>query len=170
MTRKSFLTLGLLAAVSFLAIGSSILLAADKGHDVWLTDYKQAQAFAKKSGRPIMLLFTGSDWCPPCMAQEKEVFDTKKWQEWAAANIVPVFVDSPRKKVLDAKQKAHNAELSKKFPHNGVPTMVMLTPDGEEFERWVGYGGSVGGVTGWIKRAEASFAKAKDKIKNQKSS
>lgn len=166
MIRNGLFILALAMFVSVFIGQPAFLGAADKGHDVWLTDYKEAQAIARKSGRPVMLLFTGSDWCPPCIAQEKEVFSSKKWQEWAAANIVPVMIDSPRKKALPAKQKAHNDELRAKFPSQGVPTIVMLTPDGEEFERWVGYGGSVGGVTGWIKRAEASFAKVKGKTKS----
>jgi thioredoxin-related protein len=161
------LTRSTVLALFALAVCFSPLQAADKHQGPWLYDIDQAKAIAQKTGRPVMLLFTGSDWCPPCIAQEKEVFANKKWQEWAVANIVPVMVDSPRKKALDSKQKAHNDKLKKEFPSNGVPTIVMLKPDGTEFERWVGYGASIGGVSGWIKRAEAAFAKVKSSSASQ---
>ena len=33
----------------------------------WQNDMTQAAELAKKEKKPILILFTGSDWCPPCM-------------------------------------------------------------------------------------------------------
>ena len=55
---------------------------------VWDENQAKALAEAKKSGKPILADFTGSDWCGYCIALKKEVFDTPVFKEWAAKNVI----------------------------------------------------------------------------------
>ena len=48
-----------MAAFSLILAGSSF---ADEG---WLVDFEKAKVQAVKEGKPILMEFTGSDWCPP---------------------------------------------------------------------------------------------------------
>jgi len=32
----------------------------------WLTDLEEAKKESATSNKPILIYFTGSDWCPPC--------------------------------------------------------------------------------------------------------
>ena len=50
-----------LAAIVVLLVGVSA-----KASEEWLTDYDEALAESTRSGKPVLTLFTGSDWCPHC--------------------------------------------------------------------------------------------------------
>jgi len=105
----------------------------------WYTDFEQAKAVAKKEHKPILMLFTGSDWCPPCRLMHNELFPDKDFNE-IAEKVVLVMVDFPRRKQLSAEQKKQNALLKEKFHRGGVPTFVAITPDEEFLGKMSGYG------------------------------
>lgn len=108
---------------------------------VWLTDMEAAQAAAVKANKPILVDFTGSDWCPPCISLHKTVFESPEFAQ-AAEKYVLLELDYPQKKAQDPVLKAKNAELSKKFVITGFPTVLLLdAKTGEVFGKTVGFGG-----------------------------
>jgi thioredoxin-related protein len=125
----------LLISIAALIIGISLstAYAADpEKAEGWTEKYDEAMAAAKKTGRPILADFTGSDWCGWCIKLHKEVFDTKEFKEWAAANAVLYEIDFPRKTAQDAAIKAKNAELVKKYQIEGYPTILILDAEGKK--------------------------------------
>ena len=54
--------------------------------DIWGTDYPAALTQAASSKKPILLEFTGSDWCPPCMKLTKTVFEQPVFEDFAKEN------------------------------------------------------------------------------------
>ena len=76
----------------------SLLAEAPKG---WGTDYDAALARAAKEKRPVLALFTGSDWCPYCVQLEKKVLKDSLFQKFAEKNVVLLYLDFPRKKQHD---------------------------------------------------------------------
>ena len=82
-------TLMILAATVALA-GSAF---AAKG---WQTDFEKAKQLAVKQGRPILVDFSGSDWCHWCIKLDKEVLSQKPFQEYAKQNLVLFLADFPR--------------------------------------------------------------------------
>jgi len=126
----------LVVMLMFLSLQS---LMAQEHHDLnWLTDFKQAQAIAQKEHKPIVMLFTGSDWCPPCRAMHNELFVNKDFKK-LSKKVVLVMVDFPRRKPMSKEQRRKNQELARKYHHGGVPTFVALTPDGEVINKISGY-------------------------------
>ena len=98
----------------------------------WTMDYTAALAEAKKSELPLLLNFTGSDWCGWCKLMDKNVFSQKEWQEYAAKNIMLVTLDFPNdKSIVPKKYVARNAELQQKFGAQGYPTYIVLDYDGQ---------------------------------------
>lgn len=124
--------LGLTAAL-FLAVAT-----AHAGAD-WHTNIDKAQAAAKQSGKPILLEFHGSNWCPPCKKMKADVFSTSTFKEWASENVVLVDVDFPRPSNLSAAQEKHNRALADKYGIEGFPTFILVSADGTELWRHVGY-------------------------------
>ena len=125
----------ILSAVLFLGI-------AESNHNIteefWHTDYEQAIAQAKKEHKKIMLYFSGSDWCKPCIIWKKEVFDTETFQQYAFQKLVPVKLDFPRlkKNRLPAEQVKQNESLAAKYNHEGVfPMVVFIDADGSVIEK-----------------------------------
>jgi thiol-disulfide isomerase/thioredoxin len=117
----------------------------------WFTSLDLAQAEARKSGKPILADFTGSDWCPWCIRLRKEVFDTKLFKEWAAKNVVLLELDFPRTKPQDAATKKANRDLAAKYKIEGFPTVLFLTVDGKVLGT-SGY--EAGGPAPWTRNAQ----------------
>lgn len=104
----------------------------------WLTDFRLAQAQARQQGRPLLVEFTGSDWCPPCKQLKARILETRVFADYAASNLVLIEVDFPRWKPQSEAQKQANQELQSKFLVEGYPTVILLGPDGQTWGRQVG--------------------------------
>jgi thioredoxin-related protein len=117
----------------------------------WFASLSEAQAEARKSSKPILADFTGSDWCPWCIRLRSEVFNTKQFKDWAAKNVVLLEVDFPQYKRQDAATKKANAELAAKYKIKGFPTVLFLTVDGKVLGE-SGY--EPGGAVSWTRNAQ----------------
>ncbi|MBU2996128.1 thioredoxin family protein [Cellulophaga baltica] len=111
----------------------------DSGYD-WLTSYDMAMKKAKKNDKNILMFFTGSDWCPPCVALKKDLLDTPKFKSYADEYIL-LYVDIPRNKdLLSATQLADNKKLASKYNKRGsVPMMKIVNEKGNELGAMSGY-------------------------------
>jgi len=116
-----------------------LLLSAPLKADEWMTSFAEAQAKAQESKKPLVMLFTGSDWCPPCKMMEKEVFSSEQFEDYAADNLVLLKLDFPRSKQLPEEQMKQNEELAKKFGVTGFPTVLVMSPEGKEMGKEVGF-------------------------------
>ncbi|MGH7162736.1 MAG: thioredoxin family protein [Planctomycetota bacterium] len=124
----------------------------------WLTDFKKAKEESKKSGRPILVDFTGSDWCGWCKKLKAEVFDTDAFRAWAAKNVILLEVDFPRGKQLPGKVKEQNEKLKGDYKISGYPTVLFLDHE----ERVLGQSGyRKGGPAEWTSNADSILASAK---------
>jgi len=123
-------------------------LASVQASDIWSTDYEASIAQAAASKKAILLEFTGSDWCPPCMKQNKDVFEQPAFEDYAKEKLVLVKLDFPQRKEQDPAIKERNQKLATQYGVEGFPTIILLSPEGKELVRQVGYGG--GGVTGFV--------------------
>ena len=111
-----------------------------KSSVVWLTDFEAAKKQAVAEKKPIMMFFTGSDWCGWCQRLHEDVLDKSEFQKLAGDKLVLLELDFPRSKKLPDAVKKQNDELGKKFKVDGYPTVVVLASDGEtELDRTVGY-------------------------------
>jgi thiol-disulfide isomerase/thioredoxin len=116
-------------------------IAAFAGEPVWLTDLDAAKAQGVKENKPVLVDFTGSDWCPPCKQLHKVVFESAEFAA-VASKYVLVELDYPKSKPQAPELKAKNAALSKQFGITGFPTVLLLdAKSGEVFGKTVGFGG-----------------------------
>jgi thioredoxin-related protein len=108
----------------------------------WLKDFDQAKQQAREKNQFILLNFSGSDWCAPCIQMKREIFDTQEFVDFASQNLVLVGADFPRhkKNQLDARQKAHNEKLAERFnPQGNFPLTLLLDANGKVIDQWDGY-------------------------------
>jgi thioredoxin-related protein len=138
-----------------LLLFNAISLVPSPAAESWQTDYNAALAQAGKERKLVLLDFTGSDWCYPCIKLSKDIFSQADFKEFAAKNLVLVEVDFPARKALPDALKAQNDGLATKFGVDGFPTLVLIDAAGKEVARHVGYlpGGPDALIT-WVERAQ----------------
>ncbi len=95
----------------------------------WLTDFDAAKAQARSEKKMLLINFTGSDWCPPCIQLEKELFSKPEFAQYAAKSLVLLEVDFPRRKELSSEQRAANNKLAGEYGIEGFPTIIVLNSD-----------------------------------------
>ena len=121
----------------FLSLFSALTLL----NPIWLTDFQAAQTQAKEKKQYILLNFSGSDWCLPCIKMKKTIFETPAFTTYAAENLILVNADFPRskKKLLDKKQQEANDRLAEKYNPTGTfPLTLLLDADGRVVKKWEG--------------------------------
>lgn len=127
-----------LSIIAILWWGSITGNSIDATESIWETDYEAALTQANKEHKIIMLYFSGSDWCKPCILLRKEVFDTQTFQEYAKDNLVVVKLDFPRlkKNRLPEEQMLHNETLAMRFNHEGAfPSVVFIDANEQVIEK-----------------------------------
>tara|TARA_R110002033_G_C3799565_1_gene231135 strand:- start:96 stop:557 length:462 start_codon:yes stop_codon:yes gene_type:complete len=123
----------------------------------WHTDVKEAIAIGNKENKPLLLFFTGSDWCGWCIRLQKEVLLTPEFTNWAKDNVILVELDYPRSVPQTPEVKQQNAELQNAFGIQGFPTVYFATAatkDGKVNFQGIGRTGYVaGGPVAWLEVA-----------------
>jgi thioredoxin-related protein len=144
-----------IALTLFLVLGSLTIQAQEL---TWHTDMKKATDISKKSKKPLLLFFTGSDWCGWCIRLQKEVLKTPEFAKWANENVVLVELDFPRKTAQQPELQQQNMELQQALGVRGYPTVWFVNAtkkDGKVNLEQIGSTGYVaGGPQPWIDAAD----------------
>ena len=104
----------------------SLAVAENEG---WYLELEDAFAESKKTGKPIMANFTGSDWCGWCKRLSAAVFQKDEFKSWADDNVVLLELDFPRRTKLPEELQKQNAGLQRAFKVRGFPTVWVFDLD-----------------------------------------
>ena len=104
----------------------------------WLTDMDAAKKEAAEQKKDLMIEFTGSDWCAPCMQLRANVLTKPDFQQEARKNFVLLELDYPRRKKQSAEVKAANRKLAEQYGVTSFPTIVFADASGKPFGGFVG--------------------------------
>lgn len=107
----------------------------------WESSYAETIAIANAGDKSILLVFSGSDWCGPCMKLERDVWDSQEFQAFAKEKLVLYKADFPRKKgnQLPKEQAGQNNRLAEKYNPNGYFPLVVLLDKQERVLGDTGY-------------------------------
>ena len=107
----------------------------------WDTDFENAKKKAEKEHKFILLNFSGSDWCGPCIRLHDQVFETNVFRNYADSSLVLINADFPRlkKNQLSKEQQKKNDKLADKYDPEGIfPYTVLLNAEGKLVRSWEG--------------------------------
>jgi protein disulfide-isomerase len=125
---------------------------------VWQTDINKAIAISNKEKKPMLLFFTGSDWCGWCIRLQKEVLKTPEFATWAKKNVVLVELDFPKRTAQSDAIKNQNAGIQQAFGVQGYPTVWFANAkmkDGKPSYTGIGSTGYLaGGPSAWLAAAD----------------
>lgn len=108
----------------------------------WEPDMVRAQKNAREQHKAILLNFSGSDWCAPCIKMHKEIFNADDFSQWANQKLILVNADFPREKKhqLPKNIQEQNNRLADSYNPKGIfPFTVLIDENGSVLRSWEGY-------------------------------
>lgn len=120
-----------------MVLGAALPAAAS---DRWLASYEEALASAERSGKPILTVFTGSDWCVHCRTLEEKVLNTEAFNRWAEDRVVLLMIDLPQQGISQEERQARS-KVCVKYGVRAFPSTVLIAPDGARITAQAGYKG-----------------------------
>lgn len=120
--------------------------------DNWYESYTEVMRLARKEGKPVLMWFSNTNSKSPNpsnQALDDELFSTGVFETWAAEKVVRLRVDSNINESDDdkkVKKREYVNDLKKRYKIHGAPVVIMLSPRGSSFGKYIGY-----------KRGDASF-------------
>ncbi len=131
---------------------------------VWHNNVKEVVKKAK--GKPVLMFFTGSDWCGWCTKMQNDVFNTKMFKEWVDINKVVLYeLDFPKFKTLPKEIREINGYFNYKFQVRGFPTVFFVKFEENEKTKKTNIKilGRTGyprqGLSNWMKQADLMIHK-----------
>lgn len=109
---------------------------------LWIGNFTEAQKQAKATHKQILINFSGSDWCGPCIRLRKEILESESFEQYAAANLLLVRADFPRQKKnqLPKEQVKLNESLAELYNKDGkFPYTVLVDENGKVLKSWDGF-------------------------------
>ncbi len=100
----------------------------------WETNFDTAKKRATDENKNIILVFSGSDWCIPCMKLEKNIWESREFINDSKNHFVLLRADFPKKKTnkLSKEQQEQNEKLAEKYNTQGLfPLVEVLNKDGK---------------------------------------
>ena len=108
----------------------------------WSGDFSETTKIAKTSHKLILVNFSGSDWCGPCIRLRNEILESKEFNVYAPDKLLLVRADFPRQKKnkLPEDQVKRNEILAERYNKDGkFPYTLLLNEDGKILKVWDGY-------------------------------
>jgi thioredoxin-related protein len=129
ISRKMFMA----TVCTIIAISFSNSVSAQ---EAWKTNVDEALKESKENGKTVVVLFTGTEWCPPCQKMEAEVFTKEEFTKPAIESYELVKLDFPRDR---SKMPPHNEEWSSRLAVSSFPSVILLDMQGRPFAKTGGY-------------------------------
>jgi thiol-disulfide isomerase/thioredoxin len=119
-----------------------LLLTGQVTASGWHYNLDEARRLAHEQHKNILLNFSGSDWCGPCIELRKQILDNPEFLQMADSSLILVNADFPRshKNQPSAQQQALNNAMADKYNSQGkFPYTLLLNADGKVLKTWEGF-------------------------------
>lgn len=111
-----------------------LLISAPAFAQNWNNNIDDAKALAARENKNIILVFSGSDWCAPCIKLDRNIWQSDEFKKESAEKWVLLKADFPKKKqnALPEAQQKHNDQLAEKYNREGYfPLVVVIDKTGK---------------------------------------
>ena len=147
-----------LCGMGWLAGVLALVAVAAAEPEGWSTDFEQAKKTAAEKKLPILMDFSGSDWCIWCQRLDAEVFTQQGFKDFAKDNLVLFLADFPMRALQPDELRKQNIRLQSSYRVSSYPTVVLVNAQGEETAR-TGY--RKGGAEAYVEYLKGLLAAKK---------
>ncbi|MDE3124835.1 MAG: thioredoxin family protein [Bacteroidota bacterium] len=108
----------------------------------WQNNFNAAKLIAQQQHKFILLNFSGSDWCGPCIRLHKEILETPAFEHFSDSTLVLVNADFPRmkKNQLSSIQQKQNDAVADLYNSKGIfPLTLLINANGKVIKEWDGF-------------------------------
>jgi len=147
--------------VAWVGLAFAALSGACYGAESWLTSYDEALATAERTGKPILTIFTGSDWCAHCTRLEEKVLKTETFSRWAEDRVVLLLIDLPQQGISQEERQARS-RVCVKYGVRSFPSALLIGPDGGQIALQAGYTGQA--ADAWVAAMEGHLPEMAAKV------
>ncbi|MCK5781007.1 MAG: thioredoxin family protein [Flavobacteriales bacterium] len=153
MNLKKFLVIPFLFLAMTLSAQATYEITDAVINEGWSNNAEEVFSKAKEKDNPILMNFTGTDWCVWCKKIKKEIFDTDEFRAWVSENNIQLLeLDFPRNIPQSKELKAQNASLAREIGVKGYPTIILISKG-----KMIKTGYVKGGPNAWIKSVESQI-------------
>lgn len=103
---------------------------APAGQIRWLQSYSEAVALSQSTSKPIVILFTGTGWCPACMRLEREVINNPEFAQGIGQKFVFLKAEFPEYSESSVMASPFKSLLDR-YGVNSFPTIVVINANGQ---------------------------------------
>jgi thioredoxin-related protein len=126
------------------------------------TNFARSADLAKRTNRPLLLAFIGTDWSISSLRLDREVFDQAEFADNSKYNFLLCKVHFYQTQERAPETIRQNEQLANRYKVEEFPTVVVLNPDGVELGRlWY----IPGGVKPFAAAVNAIIAKSRQQQK-----
>lgn len=87
---------------------------------------------ASENNEVVLLYFSGSDWCIPCMRLNEKVLSTPEFYDFMEGSIILFQIDFPRTDEASDEYIEHKRSLAAKYNSEGsFPKLVLIDSNGD---------------------------------------
>ena len=112
----------------------------DQQEQIWVKNWEEAKTVAQKENKRILMYFTGSDWCMPCIMLKEDFFSTSKFKSFANSYVF-LKIDIPRSQdIITPEQRKHNLKILDTYnEEKSFPLINIMTFKGKILDHHSGY-------------------------------
>ena len=128
--------------INFITVGQAqdSVTINTSANSIWEHDFSKAEKLTKSTDKPLLIFFTGSDWCGPCKMLVADVFESDRFNKEVKNDFILYEADFPRNAdLITSSQKSDNYKLKNKYKVSSYPTIVIINDKGKELGRLKGY-------------------------------
>lgn len=96
----------------------------------WQPNYNGAVSLARSTSKPILILFTGTTWCPACMKLERDVLTKTEFAKAVGDKFIFLKAEFPNY-TAESIQSSPFKFLLDRYQVDSFPTIIAINPEGQ---------------------------------------
>lgn len=101
--------------------------------------WDEAKKIATEKNINILIEFTGSTWCKPCIKMEKEVINSKEFEDFYKDKFLMFVLDLEMPINMNSQNYLYFNKFKQKYSVHIYPTYILVDKNGKEIKRIEGF-------------------------------